>query len=133
MALPVPDQPWIDLSIDFVLGLSRTQKEKDSIMVVVDRFSKIFHFMSCHKIDDASHVANFFFKEIMCLHGVPKSIVSDRDVKFLSYFWKTLWKKLGIRLLFSITCHLQIDGQTEVVNHILFFLFRTVVNKNMKN
>ena len=127
--LPVPKAQWEDVSMDFVLRLPRIQRNKDSIMVVVDRFSKMEHFVPCHTTYDAVQIADQYFKEIVRLHSIPRTMVSDRDTKFLSHFWLTLWRKMGMRLNFSSSSHPQTDGLTEVTNHTLGTLLCALINK----
>ena len=96
--------------MNFIVRLPRTRLGLENVFVVVDRFSKMSYFISFKTTHDASNIANLFFKEVVRIHGLPKSIVADRYVKFMGHFWKTLWKRLGTNLAHSSTYHPQIDG-----------------------
>jgi len=119
--------------MDFVLGLPKILRKYDSVLVVVDRFSKMAHFLPCSHTSDASRVTKIFFDGVIKLHSLPKIIISDRDVKFISYFWKTLRHMLDTKLKFSTAFHPQTDGQTKIINRSLENLLRTLVSEHIES
>jgi hypothetical protein len=105
--LPIPEWKWETISMDFITSLPRTIKKHDVIMVVVDKLSNETHFILIKSTFKVIDVANIFMKEIFILHGLPKTIILDRDAKFTSIFWKRLFASLGTQLEFSTAYHPQ--------------------------
>ena len=105
--------------MDFIVGLPRTQKGYDSIWVVVDRLTKSAHFIPVNTCYPTKRYAQLYIERILCLHGIPKTIISDRGSQFIARFWEQLHTCLGTRLIHSSAYHPQTDGQTERINKIL--------------
>ncbi|KAL0537248.1 hypothetical protein IC582_026223 [Cucumis melo] len=122
--LSIPEWKWENVSMDFITGLPRTLRGFTVIWVVVDRLTKSAHFVPGKSTYTASKWAQLYMSEIVRLHGVPVSIVSDRDARFTSKFWKGLQTAMGTRLDFSTAFHPQTDGQTERLNHVLEDMLR---------
>ena len=117
-----PNAPWHDLSLDFVTDLPASGFAGhwyDSILVIVDRFTKMAHYVPCRKDIQAEGLADIFLREVVRLHGVPRSIVSDRGPILTSKFWSTLCYYLGVRRKLSTAYYPQTDGQTERQNQTM--------------
>jgi hypothetical protein len=129
--LPIPEGIWMDISMDFIEGLPKSNGYS-VIMVVVDRLTKFAHFVAVKHPYTASTIAQLFMDNIVKLHGLPHSIVSDRDTIFVSAFWKELFKLYRVNLQLSTAYHPQSDGQTERVNQCLEMYLRCAVQDSPK-
>eukprot|EP00271_Cylindrocystis_brebissonii_P017890 TRINITY_DN4866_c0_g1_i3.p1 TRINITY_DN4866_c0_g1~~TRINITY_DN4866_c0_g1_i3.p1 ORF type:complete len:876 (-),score=-44.12 TRINITY_DN4866_c0_g1_i3:127-2661(-) len=123
--LEAPEAPWRHMSMDFITHLPTTPHRHDSILVVTDRFSKLAYFIPCKESINAQQTARLYFDHVVCRGaGFPVSIVSDRDVRFNSEFWRSLWELSATKLKFSSPYHPQTDGQTERLNRTLEQILR---------
>jgi hypothetical protein len=120
----VPEWKWEEIAMDFIMGLPRTRSDYDSIWVIVDRLTKVAHFIPIKTTCSEPQLAELYMSRIVYLHEVPKKTVSDRWTQFTLKFWERLHETLDTQLHFSSTYHPQIDGQTERVNQILEDMLR---------
>ncbi|WOG89301.1 hypothetical protein DCAR_0208538 [Daucus carota subsp. sativus] len=125
--LSIPEWKWEKITMDFVTNLPKTRKGNDAIWIIVDRLTKSAHFLPIRWGCTLDHLAQRYVNEIVRLHGVPISIVSDRDPRFTSRFWKSLQEAMGTRLNFSTAFHPQTDGQSERTIQTLEEMLRACV------
>jgi hypothetical protein len=126
-SLPIPTWKWEDISMDFIVGLPKTVKGFDFVWVTIDRLTKIAHFLLVKVKYTVATYVELYIARILSLHGVPKTIVSDRRPQCVSKFWEELHKSLGTKLLHSSAYHPQTSEQTERVNQILEDMLRACV------
>jgi hypothetical protein len=125
--LSIPIWKWDDISMDFIVGLPLTARKKDSIWVIVDRLTKTAHFIAVHTTYSVQRYAELYMDHIVRLHGIPKTIISDRGTQFVAHFWEQLHECLGTQLIRSSSYHPQTDGQTERINQILEDMLRASI------
>jgi hypothetical protein len=131
--LKIPQWKWEEISMDFIVGLPTMQSVYGSIWVIIDRFSKVAHFIPVKTKYKGAKLAELYIARIVCLHGVHKKIVSDRGTQSTSRFWEKLHEDMDTKLNFSLTYHAQTDGQTERVNQILEDMLRAYALKDKKS
>ncbi|KAL0294617.1 UNVERIFIED_CONTAM: Transposon Ty3-G Gag-Pol polyprotein [Sesamum radiatum] len=125
--LLIPECKWENITMDFIVGLPRTFRKHDAIWVIVDRLTKSAHFLLIRQGDSLDKLAKLYVSEIIRLHGVHVSIVSDRDSRFTSCFWRSLQRALGTKLYFSTAFHPQTDGQSERMIQTLEDMMRACI------
>ena len=130
--LAVPSAPFEQIGTDFITGLPKSEG-CDAVMTFVDRLTKAVHFVPCTKTVTAKQAARLFFNNIFRIHGMPKVIVSDRDPRFTSDFWRHLFNLVGTKLAMSTAFHAATDGQTERAQRSLEDMLRTFVNPRQDN
>ena len=113
--LPIPEWKWDKLGMDFITGLPRTRLGYDLIWVAVDRLTKVAHFIPVKTTYTSAKLAKIYMTRIVCLHGVPRNIASDRGTQFTSKFWNQLHETLETRLEFSTTFRRQMDRPRESI------------------
>jgi hypothetical protein len=113
--LKILEWKWEEIGIDFIVGLPHTQAGYDSLWVIVDCLTKVAHFVPVKTTYSGAKLVELYMSRIMCLHGVPKNIVSDRGSQFTSKFWEKLHESMDTKLNFSSAYHLQMDGQTDQI------------------
>jgi hypothetical protein len=128
--LSTPTRRWEQVTMDFIVQLPVTRKGFDAIVVFVDRLTKRAIFCPTHTSVTAPEVAKIFFNKVFSQHGLPKVIVSDRDAKFTSHFWRTIFQEIGTKLSMSTAFHPQTDGQTERMNRTLEEMLRAYSTYN---
>eukprot|EP00171_Calliarthron_tuberculosum_P007413 IDg7413t1 len=117
--LEIPDRRWGSIATDFITQLPLTERGHDAITTFVDRFTKRVHFVPSKGTDDALQAARSFFNTVFRHHGLPDTIVSDRDPKFTARFWKELMHRCGVSLCMSTSHHPQTDGASEIMNRMV--------------
>ena len=111
-SLPIPDRPWQSIGLDFMGPLPKSNNF-DYLLVIIDQLTSQVHLVPTTMMVTARGVTWLILKEVMRLHGIPESIVSDQDTKFTSIFWKELHRLMGSKLLMSTAFHPQTDGVME--------------------
>nr|GFA11623.1 putative reverse transcriptase domain, ribonuclease H-like domain, aspartic peptidase domain protein [Tanacetum cinerariifolium] len=125
--LEIPQWKWDNITMDFVTKLPKTQNGNDTIWVVVDRLTKSAHFLPMKETDPIDKLTRLYLKEVVTRHGIPVSIICDRDPRFTSNFWRAFQKSMGTRLDMSTTYHPKTDGQSERTIQTLEDMLRSCV------
>ncbi|GJU43000.1 putative reverse transcriptase domain-containing protein [Tanacetum coccineum] len=123
----IPQWKWENITMDFVTKLPRTQSGNDTIWVIVDRLTKSAHFLPMRETDPMDKLARLYLKEVVTRHGIPVSIICDRDPRFTSNFWRSFQKAMGTRLDMSTAYHPETDGQSERTIQTLEDMLRACV------
>jgi hypothetical protein len=133
LSVEVPRRAWEVLCMDFIGPLPRTARGHDAVMVVVDKLTRYAIYVPCSTTNTAQEVFALFMARVLGEHGIPEKIISDRDSRFTSHFWESIWEQMGAELKRSTAFHPQSDGQTEVQNRTLIQALRSYVDANQSD